>query len=864
MTTTTSLRMRLLGGIAVIAMSPVMATTAHANPLPPITWNLAKQSLSETLVAIGKASGTEVIFESEDLAGKRAAALQGSYSARTAIALLLKDSGLVAEWQERTVIIRRPAESRVELKDGDSREIVVTGTRIRGAPPASPVIRLTSEDIRNAGQTDLGQTLRSIPQNFNGGQNPGVGFGIRGADNANINSGSSPNLRGLGPDATLTLLNGRRLAYGGVSNAIDISAIPLDAVDRVEVVADGASALYGSDAIAGVVNILLKRDFEGVSVNGRWGAATDGGDVEQQYGALGGGQWGSGGLIAAVNLSRNSAVLARHRSYTADQDDTTTLYPEQRSTSALASVHQSLGESGLIFSADMLYNERTHRILTPFSGTAPYDYYGTVSRARSERFSIAPQLSAKLGGWAFSVGMVHAQDKAHLSTIYADAGVDQYDTQSCLCNRLTSAEIAADGGLVSLPAGMIRVALGGGYRENRFDQKRRRVSFVGAPDQLSGFSAAQESWYGYGELFVPLISPEMSVPAIDRLSLTGALRYERYRGMGDVATPKLGIVANLSPDIKLSANWGKSFKAPTLYQQFLVQDVLLLNVAGAPAGNTMLYLAGGNPGLVPERSTNWTATASVTPRSLPGLEVELSYFDIAYSKRVVTPVASTTGVLSNPIYQAFVTLAPSLAEQQAAIALSSLGLNNLTGGAYNPSRVLGIVDNRYTNVARQHTRGLDLSARYRAQLASGDALTLSAAASYIDGERQLLAGQTHQPIAGTIFNSPHWRIRSGAVFDNGGLSIAGWLSHVGGVTDDRTATLADVAGQTMLDLTIRYRTGEGSAFTSNMELALTAQNLLNDKPDAIRTDRVQYAPYDSTNYSAIGRFVGFSITKRWQ
>lgn len=864
MTKTINRRHRLLGGIAAIGIMSVTPATAWASPSTAIELDLAEQPLADALVAIGKASGVEVMFESGELAGKRAPALRGVLDPRVAVDLLLRDSGLVADWQGDVLVIRRLVDEDAQIKEDESTDIIVTGSRIRGAPPASPVIRLTSEDIRNAGQTDLGQTLRSIPQNFNGGQNPGVGYGIRGADNANVNSGSSPNLRGLGPDATLTLLNGRRLAYGGVSNAIDISAIPVDAVDRVEVVADGASALYGSDAIAGVVNILLKRDFQGVSVSGRWGAATDGGDVEQQYGALGGGQWGSGGLIAAVDWSRNSAISARHRSYTAEADDTTTLHPEQRSTSALLSLHQTLGESGLTFSADMLYNERKHRILVPFSGTAPYDYYGTIGRARSERFSIAPQLSAKIGGWALGAGLVHARDKAHLSSIYADGGIDQYDTRSCLCNRLTSAELTADGGLIRLPAGTMRVAVGGGYRENRLDQNRRRISFVGAPDQLSGFSATQRSWYGYGELFVPLIAPGMAVPAIERLSLTAAMRYERYRGMGEVATPKLGVVANLSPGIKLSANWGKSFKAPTLYQQFLSQDALLLNVAGAPVGSTMIYLAGGNPGLVPERSTNWTATAGFAPATVPGLDLELSYFDIAYSRRVVTPIASTTGVLANPIYQAFVTLAPSLAEQQAAIALSSLGLNNLTGGAYDPSRVLGIVDNRYTNVARQRTKGVDLSARYRADLAGGGSLTLSAAASYIDGERQFLAGQSYQPVAGTIFNSPHWRMRSGVVVDKGGLSVAAWLSHVGGVTDDRTATLAAVAGQTMLDLTLRYRTGEGSAPTSNMEFALTAQNLLNDKPAIIRTDRVQYAPYDSTNYSAIGRFIGLSITKRWQ
>src|SRR5690606_19798485 len=136
--------------------------------------------------------------------------------------------------------------------------VVVTGTRIRGGESASPVITIGIEDIREAGFTDLGQVIRSIPQNFSGGENPGVAAGAEtgpaGIANRNVTGGSSLNLRGLGADATLTLLNGRRLAYGGYTQTVDIAAIPVEAVDRIEIVADGASAIYGSDAVAGVAN----------------------------------------------------------------------------------------------------------------------------------------------------------------------------------------------------------------------------------------------------------------------------------------------------------------------------------------------------------------------------------------------------------------------------------------------------------------------------------------------------------------------------------------------------------------------------------------------------------------------------------
>src|SRR5690606_30755313 len=116
----------------------------------------------------------------------------------------------------------------------------------------------------------------SIPQNFNGGQNPGVaGGGNQGVGNENASSSSALNLRGLGPAATLTLLNGHRLAYDTVGQGVDISQIPLNAIDRIEIVPDGSSALYGSDAVGGVANVILRRDYDDLYASARLGGSMD-------------------------------------------------------------------------------------------------------------------------------------------------------------------------------------------------------------------------------------------------------------------------------------------------------------------------------------------------------------------------------------------------------------------------------------------------------------------------------------------------------------------------------------------------------------------------------------------------------------
>src|SRR3546814_5863826 len=145
-------------------------------------------------------------------------------------------------------------ESQTAPEATDVATVTVTGTRIRCCTPPAPVITSGIENIREEGFADLGEVIRSGPQNFSGGQNPGVvaAVGSGNTYNQNVTGGSSLNLRGAGADATLTLLNGRRRSYGGLYDSVDISAIPVEAVDRIEIVADGASAIYGSDAIAGV------------------------------------------------------------------------------------------------------------------------------------------------------------------------------------------------------------------------------------------------------------------------------------------------------------------------------------------------------------------------------------------------------------------------------------------------------------------------------------------------------------------------------------------------------------------------------------------------------------------------------------
>ncbi len=152
-------------------------------------------------------------------------------------------------------------------------EIVVTGTSIRGiATVGSPTATLSREEIAATGASTIADVIRTLPSVVNiGGDESRTG----GAQDAAANSTrvSSINLRGLGSEATLLLLNGRRLAPTGVLKALaDPSMISAGATERIEVVLDGSSAVYGSDAVAGVVNLITRRRFDGAETSVRYGA----------------------------------------------------------------------------------------------------------------------------------------------------------------------------------------------------------------------------------------------------------------------------------------------------------------------------------------------------------------------------------------------------------------------------------------------------------------------------------------------------------------------------------------------------------------------------------------------------------------
>ena len=211
----------------------------------------------------------------------------------------------------------------VALAQDDSvEEVVVTGSRIRQNPldTRTPVMTMTAEDMKASGQVSLGEFLQRLPIagsaiNRNNNSSGNLGFP---PDGAGIGAGAAEiDLRYLTSKRVLVLVDGKRWVRGssasGVSGAVDLNTIPVNAIQRVEVLQDGASVIYGSDAIAGVVNIITNEQYEGLDVSAYYGAYDEGDGESLEYAMSFGAEGDNSRVFVAASYTEQRSVSAADR-----------------------------------------------------------------------------------------------------------------------------------------------------------------------------------------------------------------------------------------------------------------------------------------------------------------------------------------------------------------------------------------------------------------------------------------------------------------------------------------------------------------------------------------------------------------------
>lgn len=298
--------------------------------------SIAAQPVEAALDAFAAQTGLQVVYSGKGVVrGLQSPGFTGSAPAGEILRLLLSSSRLQAEFiNANTVAVSErpapaanaqglapvpvaaaaaPAVASVDTsapsptKDMDA--ITVIGTNLRNIDPASPVVIIDAELIESRGYSSIEDVLRHLPQNFASTSSASVALGEREYGDlyspTSTLGASSVNLRGLGSRSTLVLVDGHRRpgsaqAQGGYT---DISSIPLSQVERIEVLSDGASAIYGADAVAGVVNIVLKKSYEGTVVQARHENSSSDADVSRLSLAHTWG-WKTGKLTASADFRK--------------------------------------------------------------------------------------------------------------------------------------------------------------------------------------------------------------------------------------------------------------------------------------------------------------------------------------------------------------------------------------------------------------------------------------------------------------------------------------------------------------------------------------------------------------------------------
>ncbi|MDP5053081.1 MAG: TonB-dependent receptor plug domain-containing protein, partial [Congregibacter sp.] len=196
-------------------------------------------------------------------------------------------------------------------------EVVITGSRIAGDPNATasqPVTSVSAQDIAISGEFNITDVINDIPALFSSNTSENS---LDGNQDASVADGTNTlNLRGLGAARTLVLVDGRRHVAGAAgTQAVDVGSLPMKLIERVEVLTGGASAVYGADAVTGVVNFILKDDYEGFEIDLQTGMSSEGDANQSAVSAIWGANFsnGRGNVAVTLDYRTDEGLEARER-----------------------------------------------------------------------------------------------------------------------------------------------------------------------------------------------------------------------------------------------------------------------------------------------------------------------------------------------------------------------------------------------------------------------------------------------------------------------------------------------------------------------------------------------------------------------
>jgi iron complex outermembrane receptor protein len=884
--------------------------------------------------------------------------------------LTLRACTLLSVGVSGVVLAQTPSQTRVE-------EIVVTGTSIRGVASAgSPVVTLDRDQIKATGLATSSDLARALPQVINlGADESRLGGAQDGA--ANTTRVSGINLRGIGNEATLLLINGRRLAPAGVIKSLyDPNVLPSSAIERMEVVVDGASAIYGSDAVAGVVNLITRKNYSGAETMLRYGAAdgTNQKIANQTFGFT----WEGGSVFFAYEHNERDNLAGHDRDFStqdrrarggSDARSTlaapgnilsgTTRYPLPDGpgtaldpASIVAGAANRFDEARF---ADLLPNqERDSFFLDARHTFGRFDvwYQGWYSkRDFSERVAPAlgqlrvpntnafyvapaalgsppfvtveyrflaedsnPELSGyenaqqnaigagfDLGGdWrveayanlsenrgfqrrgaitngAALTAALASSDPATAFNPFGNGSFNVTNNPSLvdliIANRDTygtseARDIAlqADGPLFSLPAGALRAAFGVERHDNEFRQTLNATNVLPTGEVTTKkVLNRRHNTSVFGELYAPLLR---DAPGVKELNLSVAARREEYSDFGSTTDPKLGLTYKPVDGVTVRATYGTSFRAPSLVDTSeQIHNIFIQNLTDptSATGTTRgIFHNGGRSTLKPEEADTWSIGLDIRPvGTLSGLVFSATYYEVDYTDRI--DVVPNTALTSPNVYAPFIVRRPDPSDAAGTAAFDALVQSfmsdpDLQNPAEPVANINAIVDGRRANLGSLTQRGLDLNLAYSWTAAGSDWRVGLDVAKILELERSGAPGLSFIDVLDTFGNPVDLRARLAFNWRMGGFSANAYLNYTDGYRNTAVTPNVSVDDYQTLDLAFGYDFQAENGVLSGVNLALSGQNVLDEDPPVVINGT---SSWDNQNVSPLGRFVSFSVTKRW-
>jgi iron complex outermembrane receptor protein len=877
-----------------IALAGVQSARAQAKE-----FNVPAQSATTGIPEFARQAGIQILVSETLVRGKRTAAVTGALPVDKALVILLEGTGLSATSKDGATFTLSVASTRAtsrnpsgsssgdsaalanqalpekeskspssETERADLAEIIVTGTNIRGVTSsASPVQVFTRGDIDRTGLGTLQSFFEKLPQNFSSISENTISTVAGSTTSGNAAGASAINLRGLGSDSTLLLIDGHRVATGGINGDIaDISLIPLSAVDRIEIVTDGASAIYGSDAVGGVVNVILRKDFDGAETRVRYGSVSDGGSHETQIGQTFGKTWSSGSAVLSYEFLDRTPLSAADREFTRTAIEPTDLLPKQVRHAVFATLEQDLANGFSLF-ADGTFSHRATDQFVSIIG------FVQQSPASIEAYSGVLGSRARLADNAeVEISASYASSKEHLESFlnsYLNGASPEISHD--VNTNVLSFDAKVDGSLGFLQAGDLSYAAGAQLRHETLESGQ--FNFPSASG--TSFDPHRSIGAGFAEIRIPLVAG--SVRSNPALELNIADRYEHYSDFGATNNPQLGLIWKPLGDVKFRGTIGTSFRAPLLNDLNPIPDQIVVLPEFDPQGgqkscspfnttntcSNAIILLGGNPGLTSEKARTWTAGFDVKPSAIPGLSVSATYYDIYSKDRIIDPngLFPLTVALQNAP-----TLGPSIVQRNPSVALVS---QLAASPAFiNPLNIdlgsLGaFIDYRHRNLSSLRTSGIDLNAGYKTPLLAGEFETGIDGTYILKYDNRVTAATPETELLNTPFNPVNLRLRPRAEFRWGPVNAAAFLNYTNSYEDNRGSTPVPVASWTTVDMNVGYTCGNDCWFMQHTTVLAGVTNVANRAPPFLLNALGYGVNFDGTNANALGRFVYLQVSTKW-